>query len=436
MANILRPIITQFEITDNCNFFCPHCYHLDDIIEKRERFKVEEETLLKIAETIISNEIFNIVLTGGEPLLKKNTLKKLIDLFVKHGRNVSLNTNLSLIDDSFISYLNSVKINSLLISCPSTDPEIYKLFTGGGDYSVFESNLIKLIKNKIPFTINMVVNKSNLNSIKETAIQLSKLGVINFGATPMGLNAYNPKLDIMLSKKELHQLIYDLIWVQENLNMTIDIIEALPKCSFPQDVLNKNYKFLNRKCQAGKTVVTISCKGEVRPCAHNPNSYGNILDTPLLTIYENMRDWRDFTFIPEKCTKCKYLMSCFGGCRINAYVTTKDWNGEDFWSSEPLLVTNKKEKKVIGNDLNEETVFKINKRLIYRREDEHYLIGNRNINNLMVVNNELFNFIILLKSYNNISLGEIATLTNTPINNTDFLRVINTLLNNRFIFYV
>ncbi|WP_439647480.1 radical SAM protein [Brucepastera parasyntrophica] len=57
-------------------------------------------------------------MTGGEPLLNKDLVKKIIALSNNTNTIVSINTNLTLLDDDFIEFLKKSETR-ILTSCPS-----------------------------------------------------------------------------------------------------------------------------------------------------------------------------------------------------------------------------------------------------------------------------------------------------------------------------
>ena len=74
------PLTAQLEVTDFCNHRCIHCYNLDSEIKNRPMRQVGDETVLKCAQTLIDNKIFGVIVTGGEPLIKKELTKQVISL--------------------------------------------------------------------------------------------------------------------------------------------------------------------------------------------------------------------------------------------------------------------------------------------------------------------------------------------------------------------
>ncbi|MBR3551712.1 MAG: radical SAM protein, partial [Bacteroidales bacterium] len=123
------PLTAQLEITDFCNHRCIHCYNLDSAIENRPMRKVSDETVLACAQKLIDNQVFGVIVTGGEPLLKKELTKKVILLLKENRTRVSLNSNLTLADDDFIQFLKEQKVG-VLTSCPSGDADSFSRLVG------------------------------------------------------------------------------------------------------------------------------------------------------------------------------------------------------------------------------------------------------------------------------------------------------------------
>ena len=104
------PLTAQLEITDYCNHRCVHCYNLDSEVQNRPSRKVSDETVHACAQKLIDNQIFSVIVTGGEPLIKKELTKKVILLLKENHTKVALNTNLTLADDDFIQFLKEQKV--------------------------------------------------------------------------------------------------------------------------------------------------------------------------------------------------------------------------------------------------------------------------------------------------------------------------------------
>lgn len=419
------PLTAQIEITDFCNHQCVHCYNLDSKIENRPVRNVSDETVLACAQKLIDSGIFSVIVTGGEPLIKKELTKKVIRLFYENNIRVSLNSNLTLFDDDFIAFLKEMKVG-VLTSCPSGTPSSFKRLVGIDNYGRFEKNLKKLLASSIHFTVNMVITKDNLHEIRPTAELMKRIGCSSFAATPMGLNMEYPRLDLLLSVEDVRHVISDLLWVEATLNLKVDILEALPKCVFPENILmGRSRSFLNRKCQAGRTVIAVSCNGDVRPCAHNPVSYGNILEESLTDIWKKMADWRSSQYIPKECKECTWLHRCNGGCRTSAKTFGGKWDSKEMWATSPitLLYSKDNEKKTVelcaGTKLQKNTNYRIRK-----EEDDAYVVYNIKDDVFFMVNKACRDFIIGLNGNTVLNYSELAKEWKTDINNQSFFDIV------------
>lgn len=425
------PLTAQIEVTDFCNHRCVHCYNLDSKVENRPSRKVSDEIVLACAQKLIDNGIFSVVVTGGEPLLKKELTQKVIRLFKDNNIRVNLNSNLTLFDDEFIEFLKGVKVG-VLTSCPSGVSSSFEKLVGIDNYAKFEENIKKLVAAGVRFTVNMVVTKDNLHEVRITAEKMKMLGCKSFAATPMGLNMGYPRLDLLLSIEDVNKVISDLLWIEKDLGLNVDVLEALPKCVFPEKILKEKHSFLNRKCQAGRTVIAVSCNGDVRPCAHNPVSYGNILKESLKDIWAKMTDWRSAQYVPSGCNNCVWLNRCNGGCRTSAKTIGGEWNSKDMWATHPLSIRPPMNNRKI--DLFPETRLQANTNYLIRQEyPDAFVIYNVTDDVYFMVNKEYYDFIVELKDIGSISLSDLAKKYNTTIDNHSFLEVVSFLVQKRIL---
>ena len=426
------PLTAQLEITDFCNHRCVHCYNLDSEVKNRPSRKVSDETVLACAQKLIDNKIFSIIVTGGEPLIKKELTKKVIRLLKDNHTKVSLNTNLTLVDDDFIQFLKEQKVG-VLTSCPSGGESSFAKLVGIDNFKLFESKIKRLVVAGVRFTVNMVVTKDNLHEVRLTAEKMKALGCKSFAATPMGLNVEYPRLDLLLSVEDVRKVIADLLWIEDNLKMKVDILEALPKCVFSDEVLKGKHSFLNRKCQAGRTVIAVSCNGGVRPCAHNPYSYGNLLEEELRDIWLKMGDWRSAKYIPEECKDCAWLNRCNGGCRTSAKVYNGDWDKKDMWCTGSLTTppsSNDKQEYVLQPD----TQLQITADIKVRQEDTNtYLLYNATDDVYCMVNQTFHDFVVALQELSTISYGELCNRFEVTITEKNIYDAVVFLLNKRII---
>ena len=423
------PMMAQIELTDRCNYRCVHCYNKEAIDHGRGLFDLSEEQMLGVIAGLIRDGVFSIVLTGGEPMTRRSLLMNALDLCHQHGTQVYVNTNLSLLDDEVADILKQ-KASALLVSCPSSDPAKYAAITDGGNYQRFTTKLSLALAKKINMTINMVVNKKNLHEIRVTADAMARLGVKSFAATPMVFGCRTIKeRDALLSHDDIKFLVDELTYVGQNMGLAVDIIESLPTCAFPPEILAKNLSFVGKGCDAGRGSVTISSRGDVRPCSDAKIIYGNIQHESLAVIYQKMSEWRDGTLLPQKCHSCAIVDKCYGACRVQAYNYSdcQDRRAEDPWMTEPFDKDPmpRKPQVAIGTVMQAEDKIIFHRRdFVFREESGKscYTIFSLRTRSHQSINKEFFDFFLSL--YRNEcppgTVGELASLVRADVKSPAF----------------
>jgi len=90
---IKSPLAVQFELTSGCNQRCIFCYNVwKGLCSGEKVIKISKEKQLRIINKIIENEVFDIIFSGGEPLLV-SWLEDLIKECKAAGMYTTLITN-------------------------------------------------------------------------------------------------------------------------------------------------------------------------------------------------------------------------------------------------------------------------------------------------------------------------------------------------------
>ena len=423
------PTTVQLEITENCNFRCQHCYRLEDA--ERHFQDNPDDKVIRIATMLADAQVYNIILTGGEPMTRPHLLEHLTSLLSEKGCNVNINSNITLLTESLINNFIRTDVRNILVSCPSGNPDEYNAITRTRAFETFDRKLRMLTESGIHYSINMVVNRLNYGSVRKTAEYVRSIGATRFGATPMSLNPLYPRKDLLLTNEEVRNMLYELRAIHDELGMDIDVMEALPKCAIPEEFVREGLFFTKRKCQAGLTTAAVSANGDVRPCTHNPKSYGNMLETPLEDIWKTMGSWRDTSYIPDDCLDCALLSRCHGACRINAMTQNGSLKGRDIWMTRKItpeeVVLNSEVRKL---DADTRVRFmKVSWK--FRKETEGYtLVFGRNGRQIAMVNDEV---LALMDNIGDrtMSIREIAMMGDARPDDENLHRVINHLVSRR-----
>ena len=340
MAILEYPPFLQWEVCYECNHNCVHCYNYwrsgNTPIEKCENLEL-------IADEIIKRKPLYLAITGGEPLLMFNQIKRIMEKIVNSGIKISISTNGTLINEERVIFFKNHGIE-LVISLPSIDPKVCDEITQGKNVVSKLSKVWPLLKKyDIPTTCNIVVNKANINTLLETILAVKKIGFeIRVGIAQKPINASELYDKYELSNDDFDKIIKICVEAKEKFNAELDLSVCLPDCAFKnQEDLRKLTK---GSCFGGSLSYAIAVNGDIKACQCDTKSYGNILKDNFIDVYKRMVERRDGSLIPEECKKCVRFTSCRGGCRVETYANRRSYSDLPSFSNPKLKLKEEEDK--------------------------------------------------------------------------------------------
>ncbi|MBT5740079.1 radical SAM protein, partial [Candidatus Woesearchaeota archaeon] len=109
------PIAVQFELINDCNHSCTHCYNFwrseDEKLQKPTEKQLNRA--LEISERIIEADVFHVTLTGGEPFLFGKNLEQIIKLYRESNVGIRINSNITLANDEICDILMEYNVGVL-----------------------------------------------------------------------------------------------------------------------------------------------------------------------------------------------------------------------------------------------------------------------------------------------------------------------------------
>lgn len=321
------PLTIHFEVTNQCNNHCPHCY-ASSWIDQVSKHKVD---ILDVAKKIAENDVFDLVITGGEPLsLNKKILTGLFNIFQENNIQFSLNTNGRLLSKQTCKQLITNGLNGVLVSLHSWDNELHDTMVNASNAAAETKRGIKnALEQGLHVTVNQVIGKQNISTMLQTGIELEKMGVngLSFSRqlSPLGVG-YNME---MIEAKEF---LDEYIKCKETICIPIKNLIPTPFCADARvkDLMER----LN--CTGGITSAAVSCLGDVRFCPQDPKIWGNIFDQSLNDIWMTIVNWRNDLAIPAECKGCSFVSDCRGGCRVASKISGSNYRCLDPWATEPI----------------------------------------------------------------------------------------------------
>ena len=160
----------MFEITERCNFDCRHCYINQPAGDrKRQHDEMSLEFISDVADQAIELGAMNCLLTGGEPLLRKD-FKEVYLALKRKGLLVILFTNAALLTQEHVDLLKSYPPFALEVTMYGATRETFERVTRcPGSFQQFKHGLELLSGNGIKVRLKAMALQSNLHEMQQIA---------------------------------------------------------------------------------------------------------------------------------------------------------------------------------------------------------------------------------------------------------------------------
>lgn len=299
------PFIVYWNITNKCNFMCKHCHAIAG--NARE---LSFEECISVVEILASAGVGNIIIAGGEPLLKDNIFEIVHKLY-EHNIQCSIATNGYYITDDVAEKLAVERVKDVQISLDFYEESMHDSFRGvKGCYRDAFYAIEKCKKQGINVSVNTVLTPYGISTIDKLGDLLRLSGVNAWRVTinvPKGRGKSLYK-ELHIDEKELINKVYEL--KQKFPGIVIDD----PLCVMFWGTDNN----IAKQCSAGKIMCAIESDGSIKPCIFYENSFGNILNENFKEIWKKMDIVREYIPEYEECRECKEKEMCLGGCKAYA----------------------------------------------------------------------------------------------------------------------
>jgi radical SAM protein with 4Fe4S-binding SPASM domain len=344
-AGFDRPYVVSWNLTYRCNLACEHCY-LDAGGHPRvtsegfaDRSELGTEDCLRVVEEIaaFAPEALTI-LTGGEPLLRRDVLTIARHAHA-HGLWVVVGTNGVKITEKLATILREAGVRGMSLSLDALDPRRHDAFRGvrGAWHNTVEGARI-LARVGLPFIVQTTVGRHNLDELEAIAA---------FARGELGARVWNLYFLVPTGRGEFVSDItaaeYDgvlaaLARIQRE-HAAGMVVNA--KCAphyvrlllqdGADDRFARGYAGGAGGCPAGTHYMGIRPNGDVTPCPYLPVFGGNLRRASLAELWrdaEPFRRIRERGALGGRCGDCELSARC-GGCRARAFGMTGDYMAED-----------------------------------------------------------------------------------------------------------
>jgi len=171
--DLTGPLNVHWEMTNVCNLRCVHCYQQDD--GHRQPLPPSEK-LFTIAHRIIDASVFELTITGGEPLLVSD-LRRLITLFNVKGIRPHITSNGMLVDDATADWLSRADL-TFQVSIDGADADVHNAIRGS-KYAFDRAieGIRRLVARQVNVSIAYCATPANAQDIRNVVGLAKELGV-------------------------------------------------------------------------------------------------------------------------------------------------------------------------------------------------------------------------------------------------------------------
>ncbi|MCL2717729.1 MAG: radical SAM protein [Lachnospiraceae bacterium] len=312
------PLRGTFELTPRCNFHCKMCYlhQTSEEINLRGKRELTTNEWIKIAEDAINAGTLNLMITGGEPLLRDD-FATIYNEINQMGFIIGLNTNASLLDEKYYRLFSKYPPSTVSVTLYGADRETYRRITGNEghfDNTVKGLEYLKDIPTSLDIKVTFIKdNYHKLDRIRETANRYTDRFAINYMVFKPVPGVSSEAESCRLSAKECLNIdISNRKYYYELRKKTGTENEYDPAAS--ENDPHRDYgldiypEVLT--CLAAKAAYWISWDGRMLPCA----TFDEMATEPLKEGFSEAWNRLPELFAgirhPEECVKCEHFYTC------------------------------------------------------------------------------------------------------------------------------
>ncbi|MBP5261879.1 MAG: radical SAM protein [Clostridiales bacterium] len=345
-----------FSITGKCNYKCMHC---SVFAPSDPMGEISFGKICDILDQMKECGLNNIVMIGGEPLIRKDFLEVVDAVTERNMRIAQIFTNGSLITEQLLDALAERGLDKTLFMLSFDGVGFHDAMRGikGAEENFYKK--IDLLSSKgFPIACNMCVTKESIHSLWDTIRYLADHNVTSLTVyPPASCGLWKTKNDELGASTDLVADVYEKViedFVSDNYPLDLNLYGlAYFDSRMKKFVIAPKWRTRKAGADRSNACVTftqelnISPEGILSPCyammseqfvrkempdLNKMTLREALTDSPFTRLVElTVQDIKDHN--PE-CAECEYIEICGCGCRMQAFEETGDFMGIDPRSCE------------------------------------------------------------------------------------------------------
>lgn len=341
MRAMFQTHVISWNLTRLCNLKCAHCYIEAGPLKKGElKGELSTEECLRVVDGIAEvNPNALLILTGGEPLLRKDVFQ-IARYASDRGFWVVVGTNGVKIAHDLVGRMMEAGIKGVSLSLDALDAATHDRFRGveGAWENTVNGSRI-LSERGLPFIVQTTVGRHNLVEIEAIARFAFELGARVFNLyflVPTGRGAFISDIEPDEYESVMHRLREIQREFEGKMLVNSKCAPHYQRVLYehdPESPFLKTFSAGAGGCPAGTHYCGITPTGDLTPCPYLPVYGGNLRERSFAEIWETSEVFtriRARKSLGGRCGACEFNAVC-GGCRARAFGKTGDYMAEDPW---------------------------------------------------------------------------------------------------------
>jgi pyrroloquinoline quinone biosynthesis protein E len=317
-----NPLALIAEVTHRCPLHCVYCSNPLQLAGAQAELSTEEWT--SVFQQSGKLGMLHAHFTGGEPLARVD-LTELISAARAAGLYTNLITSGMGLNQPRLQALVAAGLDHIQVSFQDSREGAANWIAGAKAHA-HKIELARAIRRqKIAFTVNLVVHRQNLDHLEEMIAFIEQLNPerVEIAHTQYYGWALANRAALMPTRAQLEKAVAIVAEAEKRLAGRIRIDSVVPDY----------YAKYPKACMGGwgRRLMLINPAGKVLPC-HAAEvlpdmSFENARDQTLEWIWQESSSFRRFRgedWMPEPCRSCHRRTEDFGGCRCQAFLLAGD----------------------------------------------------------------------------------------------------------------
>jgi uncharacterized protein len=330
--------LVELLLTEKCNLACPYC-----LAGANQKMPAMDEAVafrsVDLAFAMTEAKVLAFEFAGGEPFLKFELMKRLVDRIRSHpgsnGRTIflSIQTNATLITPERVDWLrdNDIRVGISLDGGAQAQNRGRPMVNGKPSFPALLRGIELLKAGGVPFGGLVVLNRMNINDPNGLAAFMLSHSINGFRINPVAfLGDARKNWDrVGLEQEQIIAFFKEFISgiIARGDVILEDNIHSM--CRFLTSKQRRT-RCMRAECGAGDSFQSVAANGDIYPCGRATQSpglrLGNIFDEEFESLSAPARRSERIAEIRTRrpgdfgdCAVCPYRQLCQSGCSAQSW---------------------------------------------------------------------------------------------------------------------